>query len=156
MASAHSACCRIAERLTEVLFFQIRVLAENLPPVSIGGQDLQNTTHRDTHASNTRLTSALARFDGCPVKRWILSHEAQFTRFWQGSEKCQNLAEGDDAAIQLVIMGGEPFGHARLRVISEGMLVSSRNPVIVRCHGQYPVPFEIDYWQIGHSSKRVP
>jgi hypothetical protein len=72
---------RIMECLPKVFLFKERVLAENLFPVTVSGQNLKDPSHGDSHSANTRLASTLAGFDSDAVKRWILSHPFQCIRF---------------------------------------------------------------------------
>jgi len=72
---------RIVKRLPKIFLFKERVLTKDLFPITVGSQNLQDSSHGDSHSTNARLASALAGFDGDAVKRWILSHRFQFTRF---------------------------------------------------------------------------
>jgi hypothetical protein len=69
------------ECLPKVFLFQERILAEDLFPVAVSGQDLKDPTHGDSHPANTRFAATLTGLDGDAVKRWILSHPFQCTRF---------------------------------------------------------------------------
>jgi hypothetical protein len=72
---------RIMECLPKVFLFEKRILAENLFPIAVRGQNLKDPSHGDSHSANARFASTLAGFDGDAVKRGILSHPFQCTRF---------------------------------------------------------------------------
>jgi hypothetical protein len=72
---------RIMECLPKVFLFKERILAKNLFPVAVSGQDLKDPSYGDSHSANTRFASTLAGFDGDAVKRGIPIHTFQCTRF---------------------------------------------------------------------------
>src|ERR1700691_770287 len=45
----------------------------------VGGQNLKDSSHSDSHSTNAGLTRTLARFDSDTIKREILRHRLQCT-----------------------------------------------------------------------------
>jgi hypothetical protein len=64
----------VVERLSQVLFFQERVLPKNLTALPIGGQNLQHAANGDPHSTNARFTPALPSFDSDAFKSWNVGH----------------------------------------------------------------------------------
>ena len=69
------------ERLPKVFLFKERILAENLFPVAVSGQNLKDPSHGDSHSANARFASTLAGLDSDTVKRGMPPHVFQYTRF---------------------------------------------------------------------------
>ena len=64
----------IVERLSQVLFFQERILPYDLPTVVVGGKNFQYAANGDPHSTNARFAPTLSRFDSDAFKRWKVTH----------------------------------------------------------------------------------
>jgi hypothetical protein len=64
-----------AERLLEVLLFQIGIVPENLRAFRICCQDLEDSPDRYPHASDTGLAAHFSRLDRDPVERRLEVHD---------------------------------------------------------------------------------
>lgn len=64
----------IVERLSQVLFFQERVLPENFFAVMISGKHFQYAANGDPHSANARFSAAFSRFDCDAFKSWNVGH----------------------------------------------------------------------------------
>jgi hypothetical protein len=65
---------RIPQHLLEVSLLEKRILAEQLIPVSVSGQDLENSSNRDPHTAYARFASAFPGFDCNAVECSALGH----------------------------------------------------------------------------------
>lgn len=62
-------CCRVVQRLPEILFFEVRVFAKEFGPRVVGANNVQHPANCDPHATDAGLTTALIRLNRDAVER---------------------------------------------------------------------------------------